>query len=64
MDKGMISNTHTHTHTHTHTTGILLSHKKGWNAAIFSNIDGFGAYYAKLNKSDRERQILSFSVWF
>ena len=27
------------THTHTH-TGILLSHKKEWNHAICSNMDG------------------------
>ena len=31
--------THTHTHTHTHTQGILLSHKKEWNA-ISHNMDG------------------------
>ena len=51
--------THTHTHTHTYTySGILLSHKKEWNAAICNNTDGLGGYYAKWNKSDRERQIL------
>ena len=43
--------------THTH-SGILPSHKKGWNPAICNNIDGLGGYYAKWNKSDRERQIL------
>ena len=48
--------THTHTHTHTH-NGLLLSHKKEWNFAICSNMDGLGGYYAKWNKSDRERQI-------
>ena len=31
---------------------------KRMNLAIWSNIDGSGGYYAKLNKSDRERQIL------
>ena len=32
--------THTHTHTHTRThSGILLSHKKEWNDAIWSNMD-------------------------
>ena len=50
--------THTHTHTHTHTV-ILLSHKKEWNSAICNNMNGFGRYYAKWNKSDRERQILN-----
>ena len=37
---------------------ILLSHKKEWNFAICSNMDGLGGYYAKWNKSDRERQIM------
>ena len=32
--------------------------KKEWNFAISSNMDGLGGYYAKWNKSDRERQIL------
>ena len=36
---------------------ILLSHKKEWNNAICSNMNGFGGHYAKENKSDRERQI-------
>ena len=27
--------------------------KKEWNFAICNNIDGFGGYYAKWNKSDR-----------
>ena len=38
--------------------GILLSHKKEWNSAICSNVDGPREYYAYWNKSDRERQIL------
>ena len=38
--------------------GILLSHKKEWNFANCSNMIGLGGYYAKWNKSDRERQIL------
>ena len=37
---------------------ILLSHKKWWNTAIHSNMDGFGGHYAKWSKSDRERQML------
>ena len=36
--------------------GILLSHKKGWNNAICSNMDGSGDYHTKWNKPDRERQ--------
>ena len=36
--------------------GILLGNEKEWNLAIFSNMDGAGGYYAKWNKSVRERQ--------
>ena len=36
---------------------VLLSHKKEWNLAIYNNMDGPREYYAKWNKSDRERQI-------
>ena len=36
-----------------------------WNFATCNNMDGLGGYYAKWNKSDRERQILynSTSMW-
>ena len=37
--------------------GILLSHKKEWNNAIYSNIDGLRDYHTKWSKSERERQI-------
>ena len=37
---------------------LLLSHKKEWNLAIGNNMDGLRGYYARWNKSDRERQIL------
>ena len=37
--------------------GKLLSHKKVWNNAICSNVDGPGDYHTKWSKSDRERQI-------
>ena len=36
--------------------GILLNHKKRWNAAVFNNMDGSWEYRAKLNKSDRKSQ--------
>ena len=36
----------------------LHSCKKGWDLAIYSNVDGCREYYAKWNKSDWERQIL------
>ena len=35
--------------------GILLSHKKEWNNAICSNMDGLRDYHTKWSKSDRER---------
>ena len=37
--------------------GILLSHKKEWNNAICSNIDGLRDCHTKWSKPDRERQI-------
>ena len=37
--------------------GILLGYKKGWNNAIFSNMDGLRDYHTRWSKSDRERQI-------
>ena len=37
--------------------GILLSHKKEWNNAICSNMDGPRGYHTKWSKSERERQI-------
>ena len=38
-------------------SGILLSHKKEWNNAICSNMDGPRDCHTEWNKSDRERQI-------
>ena len=38
--------------------GILLSHKKEWNKAICITIDGTRDHHTKLNKSDRESQVL------
>ena len=37
--------------------GILLSHKKEWNNAIYSNMDWPRDYRTKWSKSERERQI-------
>ena len=37
--------------------GLSLSHIKGWNSAICSNMDGPEDYHTKWRKSDRERQI-------
>ena len=40
--------------------GILPSHKKRWNLAIYSNTDGPWGCYVKWNKLDEEKQI----PWF
>ena len=37
--------------------GTLLIHKKKWNNAICSDMDGTRDYHTKWSKSDRERQI-------
>ena len=34
---------------------------KEWNSAICGNMDGPGGYYAKWNRSDREKLI---TIWF
>ena len=36
---------------------LLPSHKKEWNNAICSNIDGPGDYHTKWSKPERERKI-------
>ena len=46
-----------HTQTYAH-NGIVLSHKREWNFAISSNMDGPGCHYAEWNKSNRERHTL------
>ena len=37
--------------------GILLSHIKEWNLAICNDMDRPRGYYAKWNKSERDRKI-------
>ena len=37
--------------------GILLDNQKEWNLASCNNMDGTREYYAKQNKSVKERQI-------
>ena len=47
-----------------HTNRILLSHKKEWNNAICSNMDGPRDDHAEWSKSDRETQTLHIIyVW-
>ena len=38
--------------------GILLSHKKEWNNAIYCNMNGPRDCHTEWNKSERERQVL------
>ena len=38
--------------------GILLSHKKEWNSAICSNMEGPRAYHTKWSKSEKEGKVL------
>ena len=42
-------------------SGTLLNHKKEWDLAICNNMDGPRGYYAKWNKSDREK---TNTTWF
>ena len=39
--------------------GILLSHKKEWNNAIHSNVDGPRNYYTKWSESVKDKYIIS-----
>ena len=43
--------------------GILLSHRKGWNNDICSNMDGPRDYHIKWSKSDRERNIIWYPLY-
>ena len=49
-------------YTHTH-NGILLNHKKEWNFALCNDIDGLGWYYAKWNKSDKDKYCMITHMW-
>lgn len=53
MDKGDVTHMPTHTN-----NGILVSHEKEGSPAVCSNVDGPCKCYVKLNKLDREIQIL------
>ena len=54
MDKGDVVSIYLSIHP---SNGILLSHKKEWNNAICSYMDGPRDYHTKRSKSERERQI-------
>ena len=44
-----------HTYTQTHTMEYYLAIKKEWKFAIYNNMDGLGEYYAKWNKSEKDK---------
>ena len=49
MDKGDVEHMY---------NGILLNHKKEWNCAVCSNMDGPRDYHTQWSKSERERKML------
>ena len=50
-----------YTQTYTHTNG---SHKIEWNLAIYKNMNEPGGYYAKWNKSEKEKHcMISLIMW-
>ena len=53
MDENDVRNI-SHVHIYTHNE-ILLIHKKGCNFAIWNNINGLGGYYAKWNKTEKDK---------
>jgi len=57
-----LSNWITTTYIYTH-NGILLNYNKEWNFALYNHMDGPEGYYAKWNKSNRERQKLCFHLY-
>ena len=60
VDKDVVC-MYVYTHTHTH-TGILLSHKKEQNNAIYSNM--YGPWDCQTQWSQRERQIYDITyMW-
>ena len=51
---------HIYTHIPCIYNGLLLSHKKEWNHAICSNIDGPRDYHTKWSKSDKRKT----DIWY
>ena len=43
--------------------GILLSHKKEWNNAIGSNMDGPRDYYTKWSKPEKDKYHMVSLMW-
>ena len=44
--------------------GILLSHKKEWNNAIWSTMDGPRDYHTKWSKSERTTNTIPYYLWW
>ena len=43
--------------------GILLSHQKEWNLAIYTDVDGAKEYSAKQNKSEKNKHHMISLMW-
>ena len=44
--------------------GLLFCHKKEWNIAIYSNMDGPTDYHIEWSKSDRNKKICDITyMW-
>ena len=41
--------------------GILFSHKKEWNNAICSNMDGPRDYYTKWSQTEKDKYMISLT---
>ena len=54
IDRGIDKEDVVHTY-----NGILLSHKKEWNNAIFRDIDGPRYCHTEWSKSDKDKYIIS-----
>ena len=53
---------HTHTHMHTHSVEYCTVIKKGWDLAI-CKVDAPKGYYAKWNKSEKEKYHMNLPIY-
>ena len=44
-------------------SGILISHKKEWNIAIYCNMDGSREYHTKWNKSEKDKYLVTSLIY-
>jgi len=43
--------------------GLLLSHKGEWNLDVCNDVDGARVYYAKWNKSEKDKYHMISLMW-